>query len=537
MIKIEKKKGNPSTWVKVCCRVRKAADRTSVNTSTQFAMSSGIYRDVENAYNVIHGQNNSNEMPVHAALETELISYSNPLQYHAIDAGDDSSEIRDNSATAETQDSQTGVDGREQFSLPEFHGTVDVSSGTTWWGTMKAYIGPGALVAVGYMDPGNWSTSIAGGSAFGYALLFVVLLSSLMAMFLQVLALRVGLATQKDLAQACRDAYPKRVVAVLWIAMEVAICATDIAEVIGSAVALKLLFGLPLVGGVCITAVDVLLILFMNGRNFRWLEALVGLLILVITVSFIVQLCMSRPEPGPLLVGFLPSTQLLTDKKMLFIAVGIIGATVMPHNLFLHSSIILTRNVARDEASVQKAMEFGTIDSTVSLCLALFVNAAILTVSAATFHRNGYTDVATLQDAYELLSPILNSKAAPILFALALLASGQNSTLTGTLSGQIVMEGFMTWKLTPVMRRVVTRLLAILPAVICVAIGGDSSANFLLILSQVILSFALPFAMIPLVHISSSPAKMGVFANSLPTKILAVIITAVILSLNVVLLV
>jgi len=426
----------------------------------------------------------------------------------------------------------------EDFSLPEYHGVIEVPRGEnkSWWATMRTYIGPGALVAVGYMDPGNWSTAIAGGSAYGYTLLFVVLLSSLMAMFLQVLALKVGLAMNRDLAQACRDAYPKEVVAVLWVIMEVAICATDIAEVIGSAVALKLLFGLPLIAGVCITAADVLLLLFMNGRSFRYLEILVAVLILVITVSFTTQLALSNPHAGPLLMGFLPSAELVTNKQMLFIGVGIIGATVMPHNLFLHSSIVLTRNVARDEPSIKEAIHFGTIDSTFSLTLALFVNASILMVSAATFHKHGYNDVTTLEDAYKLLDPILKSGVASVLFAVALLASGQNSTLTGTLTGQIVMEGFMTWKLSPTLRRVVTRLLAIVPSVICVAIGGDNSANYLLILSQVVLSFALPFAIIPLVHISSSSKYMGPFVNSMMTFALAVVVSAIILVLNFVLL-
>ncbi len=425
------------------------------------------------------------------------------------------------------------------YSLPEYHAVIDVPRGQnqSWWAKMRTYIGPGALVAVGYMDPGNWSTAIAGGSAYGYTLLFVVLLSSLMAMFLQVLALKVGLATNRDLAQACRDAYPKEVVAVLWVVMEVAICATDIAEVIGSAVALKLLFGLPLVIGVCITAADVLLLLFMNGRSFRFLEIIVGLLILVITISFITQLFLSQPDAGPLFLGFLPSTELITNKQMLFIGVGIIGATVMPHNLFLHSSIVLTRNVVRDEPSIKEAIHFGTIDSSVSLTLALFVNASILMVSAATFHKHGYDEVTTLENAYQLLDPILKSGVASAFFAIALLASGQNSTLTGTLTGQIVMEGFMTWKLHPTLRRVLTRLLAIVPSVVCVAIGGDHSANYLLLLSQVILSFALPFAMIPLVHISSSSKYMGAFVNSTATCVLAVVISSIILLLNFVLLV
>jgi manganese transport protein len=427
----------------------------------------------------------------------------------------------------------------EELTLPEFHGVIEVERGehVSWWKTMRSFMGPGALVAVGYMDPGNWSTAIAGGSAFGYTLLFVVVLSSAMAMFLQVLALKVGLATNRDLAQACRDSYPKHVVWMLWVITEVAICATDIAEVIGSAVALKLLFGIPLIAGVCITAVDVLIVLFMNGRNFRFLEVLVGALIVVIIFSFTTQLVLSRPQAIPLLTGFLPSPELLTNKEMLFIGVGIIGATVMPHNLFLHSSIILTRNIARDEASIKQAIHFGTIDSTVSLVIALFVNACILMVAAATFHRHGYEEVATLEDAHRLLDPILKSGMASVLFAIALLASGQNSTLTGTLTGQIVMEGFMTWKIPPAVRRLGTRLLAIVPSVICVAVGGDSSANYLLILSQVVLSFALPFAIIPLVHISSSKSRMGVFVNSWWVKVLAVAVSSIIVALNIVLLI
>jgi manganese transport protein len=375
----------------------------------------------------------------------------------------------------------------KESSLPEYHGAVQVPSGEgiSWFQVLYSYIGPGALVAVGYMDPGNWSTDIAGGSKFGYELLFVILLSSLIAMFLQILALKVGLATGRDLAQVCRDSYPYPVVVGLWIVSEIAIIATDIAEVLGSAIALQLLFGLPLMAGVCVTAMDVLILLVLNGNRFRVIEIVVSLLVLLIAVCFAITLGMSKPEAIPVLMGFLPSEKLFANKEMLYIAVGIIGATVMPHNLFLHSSIIMTRHSGHDEENVRKAIKFGSIDSTCSLFIAFFVNASILMVSAAAFHAHGYNDVATLSDAYTLLDPILNSRAASLLFGIALLASGQNSTLTGTLTGQIVMEGFMTWKLPPAMRRLGTRLLAILPSVLAVAIGGEQSANDLLVLSQV----------------------------------------------------
>mmetsp|Transcript_20099 Transcript_20099/g.28806 ORF Transcript_20099/g.28806 Transcript_20099/m.28806 type:complete len:497 (+) Transcript_20099:852-2342(+) len=421
-------------------------------------------------------------------------------------------------------------------SLPEFNGSIVVPVGEniSWYSKMYAYMGPGALVAVGYMDPGNWSTDIAGGSAYGYKLLLVVLLSSLFAMFLQRLALKQGLATGRDLAQACRDSYPKPVIYLLWVVMEVAICATDVAEVIGTAVALNLLFGLPLIAGVCITVVDVLILLCLNGRKFAFIETFVGGLILLITICFAVQLGFSQPQAVPLLMGFLPSKELFTDSGMLFIGVGIIGATVMPHNLFLHSSIILTRQVDRSDPNFMRdAVHFGAVDSTASLTIALFVNCAILMVAAATFHRHGFNDVATLQDAYILLDPILKNRAAPILFGIALLASGQNSTLTGTLAGQIVMEGFLTWKINPATRRMLTRLVAIVPSVIVTAVGGDSSANTLLIWSQVILSFALPFAVVPLVHITSSKCRMGEYTNTLLTKIIAVFIAGLIIFLNI----
>ena len=382
------------------------------------------------------------------------------------------------------------------------------------------------------MDPGNWSTDIAGGSAYGYDLLFIILMSSLIAIFLQALAVRQGLATERDLAQACRDSYPRPVVFVLWMVTEAAIAATDLAEVIGSAVALKLLFGLPLIAGVCITALDVLIILFTHGRNFRILEGMVATLVILITVSFAIQIGLSKPKSQEVIVGFLPSAGIFTDQNQLLIAIGIIGATVMPHNLFLHSSLVLTRNISRnDPEAVKEAMKYFIFDSTFCLFCALFVNAAILIVAAATFHVNGLNDVATLEEAHELLTPILWSGAS-VLFAVALLAAGQNSTLTGTLAGQIVMEGFMTWKIRPVFRRLFTRLLAIVPAVVVIAVGGDESANNLLIISQVILSVALPFAIFPLVHITADKSKMGVHVNSTFTTVVAYLIFVVILGLD-----
>ena len=364
------------------------------------------------------------------------------------------------------------------------------------------------------MDPGNWSTDIAGGSAYGYSLLFIILMASLIAIFLQALAVKQGLATERDLAQACRDSYPKWVVAILWVIMETAIVATDLAEVIGSAVALKLLFGLPLIGGVCLTALDVLVVLFAYGRNFRILEAIVTTLVILITVCLAVQIGLSKPESLDVMKGFLPSAAIFTNQNQLLIAIGIIGATVMPHNLFLHSSLVLTRNIVREDvAMVKEAINYFTFDSTVCLLCALFVNAAILIVAAATFHVRGMEDVATLEEAHKLLAPILGAGAS-VVFAVALLASGQSSTLTGTLAGQVVMEGFLTWKIRPVYRRLATRCLAIIPAVIVISIGGDKSANELLIISQVVLSVALPFAIFPLVHITSSSLKMGVHVNS-----------------------
>jgi manganese transport protein len=428
----------------------------------------------------------------------------------------------------------------EELSLPEYHGIIQIPQDETkssCWKLAMSYLGPGALVAVGYMDPGNWSTDIAGGSSFGYKLLSVILISSIIAMFLQILAMKVGLVTNRDLAQACRDAYSPMIATILWIVSEIAICATDIAEVIGSAVALKLLFGLPLIVGVCVTSVDVLIVLFLSGRSFRVVESIVVSLILIITLCFTVQLVMSSPLLIPMLEGFIPSTEIISNKDMLFVSIGIIGATVMPHNLFLHSAIVLTRKIPRDEPSIRQAIKYGAIDSNLSLSIAFFVNAAILMVSSSTFYTRGYNNIATLQEAYKLLDPLLHTKLASMLFGIALLASGQNSTITGTLTGQIVMEGFMTWKISPTSRRLITRLIAIIPSIIATAIGGNHSANQLLLLSQVILSFALPFAVIPLVHISSNKAYMGEFANSTTTTIIAIIIAIVIVILNLYLLI
>ena len=383
------------------------------------------------------------------------------------------------------------------------------------------------------MDPGNWSTDIAGGSAYGYSLLFIILMASLIAIFLQALAVKQGLATERDLAQACRDSYPKWVVAPLWVIMEAAIAATDLAEVLGSAVALKLLFGIPLIAGVCVTAFDVLVVLFAYGRNFRILEVIVTTLVILITVCLAVQIGLSKPESLEVMKGFLPSAPIFTDNNQLLIAIGIIGATVMPHNLFLHSSLVLTRDVDRgDVARVKEAINYFTFDSTMCLICALFVNAAILVVAAAVFHVRGMNDVATLEEAHKLLAPILGSGAS-VVFAVALLASGQSSTLTGTLAGQVVMEGFLKWKIRPVYRRLATRGLAVIPAVIVISIGGDKSANDLLIISQVILSVALPFAIFPLVHITSSSLKMGVHVNSRFVMIIAVLIAFFITALDI----
>jgi len=417
-------------------------------------------------------------------------------------------------------------------SLPEAHRSIPIAPNLSWLRKIWAFAGPGYLIAVGYMDPGNWATDLGGGSKFGYTLLSVVLLSSLMAMFLQALSAKLGIATGRDLAQACRDHYSRRTAIVLWVVCELAIAACDLAEVLGSAVALKLLFGLPLLLGVVITAFDVLLVLALQGRGFRIIEAFVVTLIGTIGLCFAYEIFFARPLWLEAAWGFMPRLQILRDKEMLYIAIGILGATVMPHNLYLHSSIVQTRAFGQDECGRREAIKFSVIDSTVALIFALFINAAILALGAAAFHTRGMNDVADIAEAYKLLSPVLGVSLASTLFAFALLASGQNSTLTGTLAGQIVMEGFLQVRLKPWIRRLVTRVIAILPAILVIAIAGEGKLTSLLILSQVVLSFQLPFAVIPLVQFTSEPAKMGVFVNSRLTTAVAWIVTAGILFFN-----
>lgn len=401
---------------------------------------------------------------------------------------------------------------------------------------LLAFSGPGYLIAVGYMDPGNWATALAGGSQFNYTLLSAVVISSLMAIFLQHLALKLGVATGRDLAQACRDHFHPAITLMLWVGQEIAIAACDLAEVIGSAIALNLLFGLPLVWGVCLTACDVFAVLYLQNRGFRLIEALVITLIGVIAVSFGIQMFLSKPDFATMAFGLLPSSELLHNREMLYVAIGILGATVMPHNLYLHSSIAQTRHYELTPAGKREAILFGTIDSTVALFFALFINAAILIVAAATFYRSGHHDVVEIQDAYKLLSPLLGVGAASTLFAVALLASGQNSTLTGTLAGQIIMEGFLRLRLPPVLRRLITRLLAIVPAVIVTALLGESGTARLLILSQVILSLVLSFAVVPLVMFTSDKLKMGQFVNPPWMKAFGWALAVIIAVLNAILL-
>ncbi len=421
---------------------------------------------------------------------------------------------------------------RTRPSLPESYHSVRVPGGVSFWRKALAFAGPGYMVAVGYMDPGNWATDLAGGARFGYTLLSVVLFSNLMAILLQSLALKLGIVTGRDLAQACRDHYSRPVSFVLWVLCEIAIAACDLAEVIGSAIALNLLFGIPLIWGVCLTALDVLLILLLQNKGFRWLEAFVIALIVTIAVCFAVELVMAQPALAEVARGLVPTTQIVTNPVMLFIAIGILGATVMPHNLYLHSSIVQTRKVLAGEEAKREAIKFATIDSTVALLFAFFINAAILILAAATFHGTGHQQVADIGDAYHLLSPLLGATMASTLFAVALLAAGQNSTITGTLAGQIVMEGFLNIRLPAWLRRLITRLIAIVPAVIVTALYGEKGAGGLLILSQVILSLQLSFAVIPLVYFTGQRSKMGRFVNSPVLATVAWSVAAAIVGLN-----
>jgi manganese transport protein len=421
-------------------------------------------------------------------------------------------------------------------SLVEVYRTVPVQY-AGWWRKALAFAGPGYLVAVGYMDPGNWATDLAGGSRFGYTLLSVILLSNLMAILLQGLAAKLGIVTGRDLAQACRDHYSRSVSLGLWVLCEIAIAACDLAEVIGSAIGLNLLFGIPLPWGIGITAFDVLLVLYLQNKGFRLVEALVVTLIATIAGCFLFEIIISRPELAGVAAGFVPRPSILANPDQLYIAIGILGATVMPHNLYLHSSIVQTRAYDETPAGKRTAVRFAFLDSTIALSFALFINAAILIVAAATFHRAGHTEVAEIQDAYQLLTPLLGVAGASAVFALALLASGQNSTLTGTLAGQIVMEGFLNIRIRPWLRRLITRAIAIVPAALTAIFFGAHGTAQLLILSQVILSLQLSFAVFPLVRFTSERAKMGEFVNSGWLKILAYTVALVIASLNVWLLV
>jgi len=417
-------------------------------------------------------------------------------------------------------------------SLPEAHRSIPVSHAASWVRKILAFAGPGYLVAVGYMDPGNWATDIGGGSKFGYALLSVVVLSSVLAMFLQALSAKLGIASGRDLAQACREHYSRRTSIALWVICEIAIAACDLAEVLGSAVALKLLFGLPLLAGVLVTGLDVLIVLALQGRGFRLIEAFVITLIATIAACFAYEIFFAHPIWREAAVGLIPRAEILRNRDMLYIAIGILGATVMPHNLYLHSSVVQTRAYGASIRDRHEAIRYAVFDSTVALFFALLVNAAILVLGAAAFHTRGLHDVAEISDAYKLLSPVLGVSLASTVFACALLASGQNSTLTGTLAGQIVMEGFLEIRLKPWLRRLITRALAILPAVLVIGIAGEGKVTALLILSQVVLSFQLPFAVIPLIQFTSDRSKMGEFANSRLTVVVAWIVAAGILFFN-----
>jgi manganese transport protein len=417
-------------------------------------------------------------------------------------------------------------------SLPEVHGSIRIPPNAGFWRTLAAYSGPGLLVAVGYMDPGNWATDIAGGSQFGYKLLSVILISNLFAILLQHLSLKLGIATGRDLAQACRDSYSRPVSLLLWGLAEIAIAATDLAEVIGSAIALNLLFGMPLPLGVALTVLDVFLLLFLQQKGFRVIESIVAVLILIILLGFGYEMLLAQPDVRALLGGLIPRAEVVTTPGMLYVAIGILGATVMPHNLYLHSSIVQTRNYPRTDEGRTQAIRFATIDSTASLSLAFFINAAILILAAATFHFSGNQQVADINDAYKLLDPLLGATAASIVFGVALLAAGQNSTLTGTIAGQIVMEGFLNLKLKPWVRRLVTRLVAVVPAMIVAILYGERGTAELLVLSQVILSLQLSFAVVPLVRFTSDRLKMGRFVNPRWVTVTAWAVAVIIIALN-----
>jgi manganese transport protein len=427
--------------------------------------------------------------------------------------------------------------GRGDPSLLEVFRSIRVSASSSPWRKFLAFLGPGYLVAVGYMDPGNWATSLAGGAQFGYVLLFVALLSNIMAIILQSLCARLAIASGRDLAQACRDAFPRWIAWPLWLFAELAIIATDLAEVIGTAIGLNLLFGIPLEIGVLITAGDVFLILWLQNKGFRWIEAIIIALLGVIAVCFAVQIALADPVWGEVIRGFAPTTDIVTNPNMLYLALGIIGATVMPHNLYLHSGIVQTRAYGATLPEKREALKYATLDSTVALMFALTINASILILAAATFHKAGMADVSELGRAHELLQPLLGASIAPTLFAIALLCCGLNSTVTATMAGQIVMEGFLDIRLPAWLRRLITRLVAIVPAIVVTIIYGEGQTAKLLILSQVVLSFQLPFAIVPLVMFTASKEKMGALVAPRWLTGIAIVIAAIIIVLNVKLLI
>lgn len=422
--------------------------------------------------------------------------------------------------------------GAAQVSLGEVHRSVIVPANASFWRKLLAFSGPGFLVAVGYMDPGNWATDLAGGSRFGYSLLAVILISNLMAILLQHLCIKLGVVTGRDLAQACRDHYSTPTVWFLWILCEVAIAACDLAEVVGSAIALQLLFRIPLIWGCIITMLDVLAVLFLQNKGFRYIEAIVITLIATVGGCFAAEIVFSKPELTGIIFGFIPGPRLVTHPEMLYVSIAILGATVMPHNLYLHSSIVQTRRFEQTGQGRAEAIKFATIDSTTALMFALFINAAILIVAAAVFHSSGHAEVAAIQDAYKLLTPLLGVGLASVIFAVALLASGQNSTLTGTLAGQVVMEGFLNFRIRPWLRRVLTRVIAVAPAIFVIGFFGESKTTELLVASQVVLSMQLGFAVWPLMRFTSEKAKMGAFANGPWLTILGWSTTGLIIVLN-----
>lgn len=421
----------------------------------------------------------------------------------------------------------------DHVSLGEVHRSIRVDRTWPRWKRAFAFIGPGYLVAVGYMDPGNWATSLAGGSRFGYTLLAVALLSSLMAILLQSLSARLGIATGRDLAQACRDSYPRPVSAGLWVLAELAIIATDIAEVIGTAIGLQLLLGWPLWLGIAITSLDVFLILLLQKIGFRAIEAFIIAILGVIALSFAIQIGLASPHWPDVLEGFVPRTEIVTNPDMLYLAMGILGATVMPHNLYLHSGIVQTRVLGDTVEEKRESLNFATLDSTIALVFALLVNASILILAAAAFHANGRTDIVDLSEAHSLLEPLLGSSLAPILFALALIGCGLNSSVTATMAGQIVMEGFLRLRLPIAIRRLITRIIAIVPAAVVAILYGDAGATSLLVFSQVMLSLQLPFAVVPLVMMTAEKRRMGALKAPFWISLLASLVAAVIIVLNI----